>query len=201
MIVASDFLKWLEVFDVQFGSDHGPIPLPVPLALGGTGADLTAVDNAVFSTTSGGVSQLSATLPAGLSATNINLSTPILGTPQSGNLANCTGYPGIILTPIAAATTPVTALLNTVYYVTDASTVTITLPATAAAGSIVGIIGKGAGGWILAPGAGQTIELIDASASTSVASTSQYDSIFIMCVVANTLWVSYIMNTSGFTYS
>ncbi len=129
------------------------------------------------------------------------LTTPLLGTPQSGNLSNCTNYPGIILTAAADSTTPVTAAVNTVYYVTDASTVTITLPATAAAGSIVGIVGNGAGGWILAPGSGQTIKLIGVSASTSVASAEQYDCIFVMCTVANTTWVAYDFVTTGFTYS
>lgn len=59
---------------VQFGASY-----PISLANGGTGASLSSVNSAVFSTTSGGVSQLSTTLPTGLSATNLTLTTPTLG--------------------------------------------------------------------------------------------------------------------------
>lgn len=103
------------------------------------------------------------------------------------------------LIPVAASSTPITASVNTMYYITDASTVTITLPATAAAGSVVSIVGNGAGGWILAPGAGQTIKVLLSSASTSVASAEQYDCIEVVCVVANVTWVARSMVTTGFT--
>lgn len=129
------------------------------------------------------------------------LITPALGTPSSGNLINCTGYPGVILTAIAASSTPITSALNAIYYITDASTVTINLPGTAAAGSIVGIVGTGAGGWILAPAGGQAIKMSGVSASTSIASAAAYDCIQIMCTVANTTWVVMAAITTGFTYS
>lgn len=72
---------------VQFGASY-----PISLANGGTGQNLSAVNSAVFSTTSGGAAQLSTTLPSGLSAINLSLTTPVLGTPTSGTLTNCTGY-------------------------------------------------------------------------------------------------------------
>ena len=102
---------------------------------------------------------------------------------------------------IAASSTPITAAVNTGYYITDASAVTITLPATAAAGSVVAIVGNGAGGWVLAPGAGQTIKIISGSASTSITSAEQYDCIEVLCVVANTTWVARSLMSSGVTYS
>lgn len=117
--------------------------------------------------------------------------------PTSGTLATV----GQILTPVAASGSTQAAAVNTVYYVTAAGGCVITLPATAPAGSIVGIVGDGAGGWTLAPNSGQTIKLIGVSASTSVASAEQYDTIFVMCVVANTTWNTYSMTTIGFTYS
>jgi hypothetical protein len=89
--------------------------------------------------------------------------------------------------------------VNTIYYITSASQATVTLPTTAAAGSIVGVVGNGAGGWILAPGAGQTIKLLSVSASTSVTSNNQYDGIRVMCTVANTTWVMMDCVTQGFT--
>ena len=99
----------------------------------------------------------------------------------------------------AAPSTPVTAVINTGYYVTDASQVTFSLPTTAAAGSVVKIVGNGAGGWILQPGAGQTIKVLSASASTSITSAEQYDCIEVLCTVANTTWVTMSMVTTGFT--
>ena len=54
---------------------------------------LASVNNGVLVTSSGGVPSISTTLPSGLAATNLALTTPVLGTPQSGNLANTSGYP------------------------------------------------------------------------------------------------------------
>jgi hypothetical protein len=119
--------------------------------------------------------------------------------PTSGTLATTSQLQGLTWT--AAASTPITAAVNTGYYITDASQVTITLPATAAAGSLVAIVGTGAGGWVLAPGSGQTIKVGSASASTSITSAEQYDSIEVLCTVANTTWVARSCITSGFTYS
>ncbi len=61
-------------------------------------AALATANSSVLVTSSGGVPSLSTTLPSGLAATNLTLTTPVLGTPQSGNLANCTGYPVSALT-------------------------------------------------------------------------------------------------------
>lgn len=103
---------------------------------------------------------------------------------------------------IPAATTPITAAVNTGYYITDASQVTITLPAVAAAGSIVSIVGHGAGGWILAPGSGQTIVVNGTSASTSITSGDAWDCIEVICVVANTTWnTRNYVTTAGLTIS
>ena len=116
--------------------------------------------------------------------------------PTSGTLATVGG----MLSWIVAPSTPITATVNTGYMITDASTVTITLPVTAPVGSIVAIAGTGAGGWVLAPGAGQTIKLGPDSASTSVASAEQFDCIEVICTVANTTWIARSMVTQGFTY-
>ena len=96
---------------------------------------------------------------------------------------------GVGLTWTPAPSTPVTAAINNAYIITDASTVTITLPTTAAVGSVVGIVGKGAGGWIFQPGAGGTIQFGNVTASTAINSTNLYDTMFVVCVVANTTWV------------
>lgn len=93
------------------------------------------------------------------------------------------------------------ASVNKGYIIANASQTTVTLPTTAAVGSIVAIAGQGTAGWILAPGAGQTIKVLTASASTSVTSAERYDCIEVVCVVANTTWVARSMVTTGFTIS
>lgn len=80
------------------------------------------------------------------------------------------------------------------YIANNASLVTLTLPTSAPAGSIIRIIGIGAGGWTIAQNSGQSI-IIGTSTSTvgtsgSVSSSSQYDSAQLMCVVANTTWIT-----------
>lgn len=70
--------------------DQSSLTLPLSQANGGTGGSLGPVNNAVFSTDGSGNGQLSATLPSGLAATNLTLTTPALGTPASGTLTNCT---------------------------------------------------------------------------------------------------------------
>lgn len=54
---------------------------------------LATANNSVLVTNSSGVPSLSTTLPSGLAATNLTLTTPVLGTPTSGTLTNCTGLP------------------------------------------------------------------------------------------------------------
>lgn len=117
--------------------------------------------------------------------------------PTSGTLATTAQLP---TTWVSASGTTQAAAVNTAYVISNASQTTVTLPATAPLGSVVGIAGSGAGGWILAPNSGQTIKVIGVSAGTSITSAEQYDTIFVVCVVANTTWVAYSFTTSGFTY-
>ena len=154
------------------------------------------------------LTSLSDGVEANTNFTPINY-TPTAGTnfksdSVTGNLQGIDNVLGTLVSAvnwIAAATTSITATVNTGYYITDASQVTITLPTTAAAGSIVSIAGSGAGGWILAPGSAQTIKVIGSSASTSITSAEQYDCIEVICVVANTTWVTRSCMTTGFTIS
>lgn len=94
--------------------------------------------------------------------------------------------------------TPYGAGINNTYLITNAATTTINLPAVAPLGAVVRIVGLGVGGWILVPGAGQTIKVAGSSAAVSIASTSRYDCISIICVVENTTWVTTSSETAGF---
>jgi hypothetical protein len=80
--------------------------------------------------------------------------------------------------------------VNNGYTANNVGLVTLTLPATAAYGSQIAVVGKGTGGWKIAQNSGQTIHFGSANttsgASGSLASTNQYDVVFILCTVANT---------------
>lgn len=84
------------------------------------------------------------------------------------------------------------------YICANASQTTVTLPAVAAAGSIVAVAGLGAAGWVLAASAGDTIQS-PVGSGTSVTSSSQYDTIQVVCLVANTTWSILSSSTTGFT--
>jgi len=99
-----------------------------------------------------------------------------------------------------SGTTQAAAVFNN-YVIGNASQTTVTLPVTAAVGSTIAIAGQGAGGWILAPGAGQTIKILTGSASASITSAERYDAIEVVCVVQNTTWVVRSCMTTGFTVS
>ena len=86
-----------------------------------------------------------------------------------------------------------TASIDNGYITNNAGLVTVTLPDTAALGSVVRLSGKGAGGWLLAQNAGETIHFGNTDTTTgvtgSLASTNQYDAIELVCITANTDWV------------
>lgn len=89
-------------------------------------------------------------------------------------------------------TTAVSMTANNGYIASNAGVVTMTLPATSLVGATLKIVGKGAGGWLLAQGAGQQIK-IGSAASTlgaggSVASTNAFDSLELVCITADTIW-------------
>lgn len=90
------------------------------------------------------------------------------------------------------------SMSTNVGYISDnASLVTITLPTTAAQGTVQRVCGNGAGGWKVAQNASQSIKIGTFTTTTgtggSLASTNQYDNLELLCVVANTTWVA----TSG----
>lgn len=91
-------------------------------------------------------------------------------------------------------TTSQSMAFNNGYIVNNAGLVTLTLPVLSPVGSVISLIGKGAGGWSIAQNAGQIIH-VGASPSTigvggSVSSANQYDSIRLVCTVANTAWTT-----------
>lgn len=108
---------------------------------------------------------------------------------NAGSLViSATGLPGIGWTHVT--TTSVTLAANNGYVLDNAGLVTALLPATAAFGSVIYIQGFGGGGWSIAQNTGQSIHVGAVASSTgtggSISSTNQYDSLTLLCVVADT---------------
>lgn len=133
-------------------------------------------------------------------ATSPTFTTPVLGTPTSGNLSNCTGYPGVVQYA-ANSNASFTAAVNTGYVTTNASAVTVTLPTTFAVGAQIGVIGEGAGGFTVALGASTNVKFAGTTYSTSFASSNVTDSLVLVGIVANTTWGILAINSQGFTAS
>lgn len=81
---------------------------------------------------------------------------------------------------------------NNGYIANNAGLVTLTLPSTSNVGDEIDVIGKGAGGWIVAQNALQSIVLGSSTttvgAGGSLASSNAKDSFYMICTVANTEW-------------
>lgn len=82
--------------------------------------------------------------------------------------------------------------VNSGYIANNAAVCTITLPATAAIGSVIEVVGKGTGGWRLSQSANQKVHFGNLSSTTgtggSLNSTHQRDAIRLVCVLADTDW-------------
>lgn len=116
------------------------------------------------------------------------------------SIANSAG--GIIISATGSGTgfTEVTGTSQNMtadggYVSNNAGLVTLTLPVTAAFGSSQTVVGLGSGGWRIAQNSGQQV-IVGGVATTlgaggSLSSTNRYDSIDLLCVVANTLWVAW----------
>ncbi len=119
--------------------------------------------------------------------------------PNSITINSILGGGGLVWSNVAG--TSQAAAVNSGFVTANSSLTTVTLPGTAALGSVIAVQGYGAGGWIIqAPGA-QVVHIgsVASSAGGTVASANQYDSITLVCVVANTAWSLYGPVTSGYT--
>jgi hypothetical protein len=111
--------------------------------------------------------------------------------PTSAAVKDYVDSSGVIAWSQVTGTTQ-SAGVNRGYITNNAALVTVTLPATAAIGNIVQIVGKGAGGWRIAQNSGQVIHFgnMDTTSGTGgrLDSTSRYDTIQLMCITANSDW-------------
>lgn len=120
-------------------------------------------------------------------ASTITQGTGITVTNGSGTITIAsTGIGSLVWNDVSG--TSQAAAVNNGYIISNAGQTTVTLPATAAEGSVFAVQGKGAAGWILQMNTGQTCHLGSSATSSagSLTSTNQWDSVTIVCVTANT---------------
>jgi hypothetical protein len=102
------------------------------------------------------------------------------------------GGAGITWNAVSGTTQAI--VVNNGYYTTGASLCTLTLPATAVAGSVVEVAGSGAGLWVIAQNAGQQIIMGNQSTTAgtggSLASTLKGDSVRMLATTggSSTIW-------------
>ena len=154
----------------------------LPVANGGSG-QTTYTDGQILIGNTSGNTLAKATLSAGagIGITNGN------GTITIAATASGMGYEEV--TDVSKQ-----AVVDVVYTLNNAGLVTITLPDTAAEGSTIGFIGKGAGLFKIAINAGETVYCVSQSTTEgiggSLTSTEQYASIYLVCTEENVGWVA-----------
>lgn len=171
------------------------IPFTVPVTTGGTGVTTmtTAYAPVCAGTTATGALQVA--------SSGQGTSGFVLTSTGSASLPTWQAASGGGFTWNNVSGTTQTATVNNGYIIGNASQTTVTLPTTAALGSVVSVQGKGAAGWILAAGTGQTIQVGQSATSTagSVTSAAAFDSISVVCITANTSWATSYILSSGAT--
>jgi hypothetical protein len=127
---------------------------------------------------------------------------PVKATLTAGpgiSIANAAGSITISGTASPTGWTDVTGTTQAIspdqgYTANNAGLVTFTLPTVAAYGTEINIIGKGAGGWLIAQNAGQNIQIGAVSSTVgvggSVASSNRFDAVDLICTLANTTWTT-----------
>lgn len=169
--------------------------VPIPVTSGGSGVATmtTAYAPICAGTTATGTLQVAST---GLGSSGF-----VLTSNGSSALPSFQAASGGGFTWNNVSGTTQAAAVGNGYIIGNASQTTVTLPATAAVGSVVSVQGKGAAGWILAANTGQTIQVgqTASSATGSVTSAANYDSISVVCITANTTWATLYVLSSGVT--
>lgn len=163
---------------------------------------LATANSATLVTNSTGVPSWTASMTNGQVLIGSTGATPVLANLSAGpgvSISNGAGTITISGTGSGIGWTEVTGTTQAMvadagYVANNGSLVTLTLPVTAAFGQANTVIGKGAGGWLIAQNSGQHIQIGSSSSTVgvggSVASTNRFDSIEMICTTANTTWTS-----------
>ncbi|MES2218977.1 MAG: hypothetical protein V4501_11265 [Pseudomonadota bacterium] len=170
---------------------------------------VATANSATLITDSSGVPVMSSAMTNGQLIIGSTGNAPTAATLTAGAAISITNGAGSITVASTAsaltwnniAGTTQAAAVNNGYVVGNASQTTITLPATAALGSVIAVQGKGAAGWILTANTGQTIHLGASvtSSAGSLTSVNLWDSVEVVCVTADTVWSVTRVLSAGLT--
>ncbi len=170
--------------------------VPTQIQIGNTASAFNGVIGNTTSTTS-----VSITTGTG----NINIGTSIaksfsIGQATGTSTTFSAGTGGFKLPSIEVTGTSATMVIGIAYVANNGSLVTLTLPTTAATGTLIKVAGFGAGGWKIAQNASQNIKTGAATTTTtgtggSLSSGGRYDCVELICGTANTTWM--ILNNTG----
>lgn len=175
---------------------------PIPVPEGGTGNSNFPINSLIVGNStsamlsiipgSNGQVLLGSTggIPAFATLTSNDASITFTPGPNSLDLSASGGGGGITWNEVVG--TSQAAAVNNGYVTNNAGLVTVTLPDTAAFGSIIRVAGKGAGGWRVAQNAGETIRFGSSVTTAGVGGyiefTNQYDAVELICITADTVW-------------
>jgi len=118
----------------------------------------------------------------------------MVGIDSNGQLGALSSFP---ITWSEVTGTSQTASVNSGYIANNVALVTVTLPTTAAVGSVVEVVGKGAGKFKVACNAGELIYFGGSVTSSGgdITSDIQYGAVKLVCITADTNWV--VSSSSG----
>lgn len=176
-----------------------------------TGNDVSGLPTAnssVLVTSGAGVPAMTASMTDGQIVVGSTGATPVpTAITAGGGISVTNGAGSITIGAIGGgitwseATVSATMDVNNGYIANNGALVTLTLPTTSVLGDVISVQGYGAGSWSIAQGASQSIRVGSAVSTIgvggSVSAANQYDSISLVCVVANTEWLSTGMISSG----
>lgn len=160
------------------------------------------VNSAIIYSDASGVTQASAPLTNGQILIGSTGASPTVSTLTAGSgIAITNGAGSITVSAVSSdpvwsvVTADTAAVVNGAYITNSATIVTLTLPTTAAVGTSISVAGMGAGGWKIAQNAGQSVRMGDLVTTTGTGgylqSYGQYDSMQLICIVANTQWTCF----------
>lgn len=187
------------------------INTPEPFAVGSGGTGLATLTDHGIMIGQGTANVSLIVLGAGQILIGTTASDPVAATLTAGTGVTITSASGAITinatgggqtwSTVTAAT--LAAAVNNTYVMNHASTpCVVTLPATAAVGSKIGLRGlAGSGGWTATANTGQTIQFGNQSSSTagSWSSADAGDGCDLECIVANTTWTLSNAVSAGLT--
>lgn len=195
-MLKSDGTNWV------FSNLKWPLSLTSPGYFYASATDTISVltgTSALFTTDASGA-PVPLTIGVGQMLLGVTGGTPVAGTITAGTGISVSATSGAILLGVVNAGVAVatitgssqTLAINTSYTANGASLITFALPAVSPVGSVIEIVGAGAGMWAISQAAGQSVyngaTSTTVGVSGSITATTQYSSLIMKCVVADTTW-------------